>query len=74
MAVQLTDIIILCVLILMGMSNLLCMLAGAYIAWRCKENKPLLPLTDISVFPAHEAEKMNEKRYKKILEEGSTEI
>ncbi|PJA62129.1 MAG: hypothetical protein CO162_02665 [bacterium (Candidatus Ratteibacteria) CG_4_9_14_3_um_filter_41_21] len=72
MAIRLIDIIWLIALIIS--SNSLCVLLGAYIAWRCKENKSILSLPNITFPLNNNAETMNEKRYKKILDEGVTEV
>ncbi|MBU0647523.1 hypothetical protein KKC67_03400 [Patescibacteria group bacterium] len=52
---------------------MLCVLIGAHIVWRCKENKPIIALPDIPLI-GNTADEMNKKRFKKILEDGSSEV
>lgn len=70
MAIRLIDIIGL--IIFMAISNIFCVLLGAYIAWRCKENKSIF--ADGFLKLGDEAYNVNKKRFDEILEKGATEI
>ena len=58
----------------MEISNIFCVLLGAYIAWRCKENKSIFALPDGFPKLGDEAYNVNKKRFDEILEKGATEI
>lgn len=64
------DILILISIIIT--SNLCSILLGAYIAWRCKEN---IPLIQFPIAPIGEkAEDRNKRRFDEILREGVAEF
>ena len=71
MAIRLIDI---CGFILFViLSNMLCVLIVAHIVWRCKGNKPIIALPCIPLI-GNTADEMNKKRFKRILEDGSSEV
>lgn len=57
-------------LIVLVTSNLLSVLLGAYIAWRCKEAKPIF----VERLLSRDVEKTNEEIMEKIAKEGAFEI
>lgn len=65
MDVYLTGIII----IIVGILILLGVFTGAWVAYRCKENKPIVSLPEIQ-----NASQINEKRLKELEKEGYPEI
>lgn len=72
MVIRIIDVLFLFGLFVL--SNIIFAFLGAYIAYRCKENKEILPLSTLSILPENGASSLNNARFQKNKIEGVSVI